>query len=280
MSELNGTNHAYTTIYIDGSWKHIIKDGFLDATSNVSETDKLFVELFYDTPTTFSVDIGEFPIFYNLQSDGTWVDYMASGFEQHYFTIVATDHIEDGVRGVRTVEGFYFLKSAVNNRSGGYWTGPFPPTNASNFTPSAVCFLEGTAITTDQGPIPIEQLTKNNTIFASKVNNITESINYFGHLIHFKPNALAQDLPSTDTFATPTHAIFCPKDKCMKMAKDFCDGENVLEDYTKDKSFKIYNVVCEDDNGDIIAHSMYVNNLLCECLHPHAYPLVKNQLKW
>ena len=143
-----------------------------------------------------------------------------------------------------------------------------------------VCFLEGTKITTDQGPIAIEELTPNNTIFGSKVNNITESDNYFGHLIHFKPNALAEKLPSNDTFVSPTHAIFCPKDKKMKMAKDFCDGENVVEDYTKDKSCKIYNVVCEDDNGDIIAHSMYVNNMLCECLHPSAYQVVKNQLKW
>ena len=164
--------------------------------------------------------------------------------------------------------------------AGDYYRGPFPPEISTGSSSSAVCFLEGTYITTDQGPIPIEQLTNNNTIFASKVNNITESINYFGHLIHFKPNSLAQDLPSTDTFVSPTHAIFCPKDKCMKMAKDFCDGENVLEDFTKDKNFKIYNVVCEDDKGDIIPHSMYVNNLLCECLHPHAYPLVKNQLKF
>ena len=143
-----------------------------------------------------------------------------------------------------------------------------------------VCFLEGTTITTDQGPTAIEQLTPNNTIFGSKVNNITESDNYFGHLIHFKANALANKLPSIDTFVSPTHAIFCPKDKQMKMAKDFCDGENVVEDYTKDKNCKIYNVVCQDNNGEITAHSMYVNNMLCECLHPHAYPLVKNQLKW
>lgn len=177
-----------------------------------------------------------------------------------------------------TSSGAYLIISPLDNPYSGPFLSPLSFFNTSNT--SAVCFLEGTDITTDQGPIPIEQLTQNNTIYGSKINNITQSDNFFGHLIHFKPNSLAQDLPSTDTFATPTHAIFCPKDKQMKMAKDFCDGENVVEDFTKDKTSKIYNVVCEDDKGEIIAHSMYVNNMLCECLHPHAYPLVKNQLKW
>ena len=272
------TISRYTTIYTNGSWNHIIKDGddnqyFLDATSNVPETNKLSMELFFYDSDTFGIYSPD--TFIHLQSDGTWA------LPEHRFTISANDSIDfnNGVHGRQTIEGIYFITSEGT----GYWTGPFPPTNATNFTPTsstAVCFLEGTDITTDQGPVAIEQLTQYNTIYGSKVNNITESNNFFGHLIHFKPNALANNLPSTDTFLTPTHAIFCPKDKCMKMAKDFCDGENVVEDFTKDKTCKIYNVVCEDDNGDITAHSMYVNNMLCECLHPHAYPLVKNQLKW
>ena len=271
----------YVTIFVNGSWKHIIKDGgnagFLDATSGssvIDTTNRIFTTLISDDiNTSFSVQCSGL----YLQSNATWAP------DEHIFTNVGTvDHIEGegdpilyGISGQHTNEGIYFIKS--NNW---YYTGPFPPTNATGNFNTAVCFLEGTNITTDQGPVAIEQLTQNNTIFGSKVNNITESNNFFGHLIHFKPNALANNLPSTDTFLTPTHAIFCPKDKCMKMAKDFCDGENVVEDFTKDKTCKIYNVVCEDDNGDITAHSMYVNNMLCECLHPHAYPLVKNQLKW
>jgi len=272
----------YTTIYCNGSWKHLEKDNdgnptLTDASTIPSSGKKTFTFEFTDeTYDNFRVYI--YNDAYNsiyLQSDGTW------DANQNTFSVSGTTDtiVEYDIYGVNTEQGIYFIQASS---SSDYYTGPFPPPNA-NFTPSsssAVCFLEGTAITTDQGPVAIEQLTQNNTIYGSKVNNITQSDNFFGHLIHFKPSALSQDLPSTDTFLTPTHAIFCPKDKCMKMAKDFCDGENVVEDFTKDKTCKIYNVVCEDDNGDITAHSMYVNNMLCECLHPHAYPLVKKQLKW
>ena len=145
---------------------------------------------------------------------------------------------------------------------------------------SPVCFLEGTRISTDQGPISIEYLTKEHTIFGSQVNNITESFNYFNHLIHFKPNALNHRIPCKDTYVTPTHAIYCPINKMMKMAKDFCDGDKVVEDYTKDATHKIYNVVIQDATGELQSHSMYVNNLLCETLHPTTYSLVRNQLKF
>ena len=145
---------------------------------------------------------------------------------------------------------------------------------------SPVCFLQGTKITTDQGPCLIENITKEHTIFGGRVNNITESFNYFNYLIHFKPNALKERVPSNDIFVSPTHAIYCPINNILKMAKDFCDGDKIVEDYSKDKTHKIYNVIIEDANGELQSHSMYVNNMLCETLHPHAYPLVRNQLKY
>ena len=150
----------------------------------------------------------------------------------------------------------------------------------TNFIPFIVCFLEGTKITTDQGPCLIENITKEHSIFGSRVNNVTESFNYFNYLIHFKPNALKERVPSNDIFVSPTHAIYCPIKNSLKMAKDFCDGDKIVEDYSKDKTHKIYNVIIEDANGELQSHSMYVNNMLCETLHPHAYPLVRKQLKY
>ena len=271
----------YITIYIPttGEWKHVQPDTHItiSVTSNNVTPQLSSTQFYVDGPSIFFIQghSGEGdPMTLNNEGEYTTNQYE---FEVESFETIQQGDVFLGL--VNTTSGVKIILGDPSLND--YYRGPFPPiTLNSNTNTTAVCFLEGTAITTDQGPIAIEQLTQNNTIYGSKVNNITESNNFFGHLIHFKPNALANNLPSTDTFLTPTHAIFCPKDKCMKMAKDFCDGENVVEDFTKDKTCKIYNVVCEDDNGDITAHSMYVNNMLCECLHPHAYPLVKNQLKW
>ena len=144
-------------------------------------------------------------------------------------------------------------------------------------TPAA-CFLEGTKVLTDQGPVSIEKLTRDNTIFGCYVNNVTKSHNFFNHLIHFKKNAIVDKVPSIDTYCTPTHAIYCPTSKKLKMAKEFCDGIKIVEDYTKDVSKHIYNVIIQDDKGSPTSHAMYVNNMLCESLHPNAYESVRNQL--
>ena len=265
----------YVSARINGNWVHIVENGEHSPVSSTTPDPPYAVNIQY-TNEGRTIQIRKANSSYYLTHDGYWVSGDPISFE-----LVDSEWSGSGsgdYMASTSTAGVEFVTGSTGYVSG-YYTGSFD--DFSIFQPTAaVCFLEGTCITTDQGPIAIEQLTQNNTIFGSKVNNITESNNFFGHLIHFKPNALANNLPSTDTFLTPTHAIFCPKDKCMKMAKDLCDGENVVEDFTKDKTCKIYNVVCEDDNGDITPHSMYVNNMLCECLHPHAYPLVKNQLKW
>lgn len=142
----------------------------------------------------------------------------------------------------------------------------------------AVCFLEGTKVLTDQGPVIIEQLTRDNTIFGCYINNVTKSQNHFNYLIHFKPNSILDNVPSKDTYCTPNHAIYCPISKKLKLAKQFCDGNNVSEDYTKDVSCNIYNVIIQNDEGNPSSHAMYVNNMLCESLHPDAYDSVRHQL--
>ena len=144
--------------------------------------------------------------------------------------------------------------------------------------PPTVCLLEGTKVLTDQGPVIIEELTRDNTIFGCYINNVTKSQNHFNYLIHFKPNSILDNVPSKDIYCTPNHAIYCPISKKLKLAKEFCDGNNILEDYTKDVSCNIYNVIVQDDHGNPSSHAMYVNNMLCESLHPTAYDSVRHQL--
>ena len=141
-----------------------------------------------------------------------------------------------------------------------------------------VCFLEGTKIATDQGLVAVEHLTRDNSVCGCKVNNVTKSQNIFNHLIHFKPHSLMENVPSEDTYVSPTHAIYCPYEKTLKMAMHFYNGEQIVKDESK-KNRNIYNVLLEKDDA-LTYHALSVNNMLCESLNPNVYHLVNSQFKF
>ena len=124
---------------------------------------------------------------------------------------------------------------------------------------SDICFPKGTPILTNQGIIPIDKLTKLNTIDYKKIIGITKTISLDNYLVCFKKNALGLNVPSKDTTMTKNHKIFYKGS--IKKAKDFIAiYENVITiPYMKEI---LYNVILEDH------YKMNVNNLICETLNP------------
>ena len=64
------------------------------------------------------------------------------------------------------------------------------------------------------------------------------------------------------------------------MAKDFCNGDTMVKDYSMSKDSKVYNILLEDENGKLVYNAVNANNLICESLSPCVYGLVTNKFKF
>lgn len=124
---------------------------------------------------------------------------------------------------------------------------------------SDICFPKETPIVTNQGIIPIDKLTLENTIDYKKIVGITKTISQDKYLVCFKPNSLGPNIPSKETIMTKNHKIFY-KGKNIK-ATDF---ENIFQGVTTVPytGEALYNVIMENH------YKMNVNNLICETLNP------------
>jgi hypothetical protein len=124
---------------------------------------------------------------------------------------------------------------------------------------SDICFPKGTPILTDQGTIPIDKLTVNNTIDHKKIVGITQTVTDDKYLIRFKHNALGNNIPSKETIMTKDHKIFYQG--TLIKSNDFA---NTFPGVTtvKYSGETLYNVLMEDH------YKMNVNNIICETLNP------------
>jgi hypothetical protein len=124
---------------------------------------------------------------------------------------------------------------------------------------SNICFQKGTPILTDQGVIPIEQLTESHTIDEKKIVGITQTTTTDNYLVCFKKNALRINMPSKNTIMSQNHKISYQGN--LIKAKDFLDiYEHVVKLPYKGET--LYNVLMKDH------YKMNVNNLICETLNP------------
>ncbi len=132
---------------------------------------------------------------------------------------------------------------------------------------SAICFLKGTPVRTDQGEIPIEQITNKNTINGLNVVGIVESLNQEAYMVNVTKNSLGSNIPSQDTLITPTHGIYI--DNTTKLveqhghlvqAKYLINDDNILKVDTG--KILVYNVLLKKHAP------MIVNNMIVETLHP------------
>lgn len=127
---------------------------------------------------------------------------------------------------------------------------------------SNTCFLAGTHITTNQGPVPIEQLRPGfHTIRNKHIVTITETITKDTYLVCFEKDSIAPNVPSFRTVITKNHKIWYQG----KMIKA-CDCESGYQIPYHGET--LYNVLLDD------YEKMMVNNMICETLDP-ANPIAK-----
>jgi hypothetical protein len=125
---------------------------------------------------------------------------------------------------------------------------------------SDVCFPRNTPISTDQGPVYIQEIdpTKH-TIRSKKIVAITKTVSTDKHLICFEKDCLGKNVPSNTTRITKNHTVFY-KGKMIK-AMNFV-GNVAGVSSVKYSGEILYNVLLETHD------KMVVNNLICETLHP------------
>lgn len=117
-----------------------------------------------------------------------------------------------------------------------------------------ICFVEGTLVMTDQGIIPIETVTKDNTIFSKKVKILTITRSFHEYLITFEKDEIAPDVPNQKITMSKNHKVLY---NGLLM-----DAENVGGTKVPYDGQLLYNILLED-HGIVLA-----NNLICETLDP------------
>lgn len=123
---------------------------------------------------------------------------------------------------------------------------------------SNICFRHDTPVNTDQGIIPINKITHNNTIRGKRVKHITETVSKHKYLIKVDKNALYNNVPSIDTVMSKEHKIMYNGKMIQIKNLIFLNGVNYIENNGE----TLYNVLLE--NHDV----MLVNNMIAETLHP------------
>ena len=122
-------------------------------------------------------------------------------------------------------------------------------------TASNICFVGGTPVNTDDGPVAIEDLGRH-TIRGKKIVGITRTLYSGTHLIRLDRHSIERNVPSQTTIVTPLHKIRYKHR--MTCAGDIPTG--VCVPY---EGQLLYNVLL-DHYG-----TMTVNGMVAETLHPN-----------
>ena len=158
-----------------------------------------------------------------------------------------------------TTSGSYLYVSSYNNGTISQFDLPPLPT-PTPLPPSNICFPANTPILTDQGMIPIEKINPDkHTINNKKIVDITKTITLDNYLVCFKKNALGMNRPTEKTIMSKDHKVYYQGQ--MLEAKNFL-GKFVNVIKVKYNGEILYNVLMEKYD------KIYVNNLICETLHP------------
>jgi hypothetical protein len=121
---------------------------------------------------------------------------------------------------------------------------------------SNICFLAGTLVQTDQGHLPIETLTRKNTLRGQPIQ-VTKTKHDDPYLVKIQAYAF-DNVPTKDTYMSLNHRVYFNHDRVK--ARDLVNGQTVsLVDYSGEP---LYNVLVK-------AHtSMLVHGLRVETLDP------------
>jgi hypothetical protein len=121
-----------------------------------------------------------------------------------------------------------------------------------------ICFLQDTPVITDQGELPIQDITSDNTISGRFVEKVSRIINQDNFMIMIKKDSLDFQVPSQDTLISQHHRVYIGK-KGIK-AKYLINNDTIYKYKTGHQP--IYNVLLEGDKKG----KMNVNNLTVETL--------------
>ena len=121
---------------------------------------------------------------------------------------------------------------------------------------SNICFIAGTLVETDQGNLPIETLTRKNTLRGQPIQ-VTKSKHDDPYLVKIQAYAFT-DIPTKDTYMSMNHRVYFNHDRVK--ARDLVNGDTItFVDYTGEP---LYNLLVK-------AHtSMLVYGLRVETLDP------------
>ncbi len=128
------------------------------------------------------------------------------------------------------------------------------------FYAEPICLVGGTPILTDEGYIEIENIKPGkNKINGRNIIAISQSISPDNELVCFEKDSLGLNIPSQKTIMTKEHKIFYNKE--LREAHTFIGMNNKIYNVPYDGEI-LYNVLLE------IHHTMNVNNMIVETLHP------------
>jgi len=125
---------------------------------------------------------------------------------------------------------------------------------------SNICFLGNTPISTDQGKIPIEKIDASiHTIHNKPITAITKTITQDDYLVCFDKHSLSLNVPSRNTIMSKNHKVYYKG--IWREAQEFIDEFDKIYEVPYNGEI-LYNILLEKHD------KVYVNNLVCETLHP------------
>lgn len=126
-----------------------------------------------------------------------------------------------------------------------------------------ICFYAGAKVLTDQGEVEIQNIVPHkNSIDGMLVCDVTKVLNSEESMTYIKKDALATSVPYCDTYITNKHKVLY--DGCLVQARDLVDmvGDQSKVSLERYSGSPVYNVVLMEP------HTMVVNGMTCETLHP------------
>ena len=121
-----------------------------------------------------------------------------------------------------------------------------------------ICFLGHVLVETDQGKIPIKNITSKNTISGIKVIGIVKVKNKDNYMILIKKNSLGKNIPNIDTYVSKNHCIYM--EGLFIKAINLVNNKNIIKKIRGHDI--IYNILLEE------YYIMKINNIIFETLNP------------
>jgi hypothetical protein len=144
--------------------------------------------------------------------------------------------------------------------------GPGPGPGPDDFI-GTICFLSGSMVLTDQGPIAIEFIVPYvHTVSNKTIIGISITYSCEDTLVCIERNSISKFVPNKDTFLSNNHKIYY-KGKFLEAAQFLGRGFRGIYTIPYENQL-LYNVILKEH--DI----MNVNNLICETLDP-SNPIAK-----